>query len=137
MVKQYKVSEAKQIKSWIVFVGVCIAPSFFYIYRCICIVVVFVQRWHPLIVFWLEYSSHFSKIVTGLPIIYIYIYTKKQKCFNETKNKNTTLRTILKLKTQIVERVKIDTPNTQIHDKIDTPNTQIHDHFPGLVQTLW
>ena len=74
MVKQYKVSEAKQIKSWIVFVGVCIAPSFFYIYHCIWIVVVFVQRWPPpLIVFWLEYSSHFSKIVTGLPIIYIYI----------------------------------------------------------------
>ena len=35
--------------------------------------------------------------------------------------------TILKSNTKIVERGKIDTPNTQIHDKIDTPNTQIHD----------
>ena len=42
-----------------------------------------------------------------------------------------TVGTVPKFNTKIVETGKMDTPNTQIHDRslswFDTPNTQIHD----------
>ena len=47
------------------------------------------------------------------------------------KKKYHTVGTVLKFNTKFVETGKMDTPNTQIHDRslswFDTPNTQIHD----------
>ena len=50
-----------------------------------------------------------------------------------------TVRTVLKYNIKIVERGKIDTINTQIHDRslswLDTPNTQIHDRSLSWLDT--
>jgi hypothetical protein len=51
---------------------------------------------------------------------------------NKIKNKN---HTVCKLNIKIMERSKMDTPSTQIHDRspswLDTPSTQIHDRSPS------
>jgi hypothetical protein len=65
------------------------------------------------------------------------VFKKKKKfdklhyCSRMKNKRYHTARTFPKSNRKIVERRKIDTPNTQIHDCLlswfGTPNTQIHD----------
>jgi hypothetical protein len=53
------------------------------------------------------------------------------------KKKYYTIGTVPTYSNTIVERGKIDNPNTQIYDRspfwLDNPNTQIHDRSPSLL----